>query len=114
MGRSEPPKVLEMMILILGAPMDICRVWRRVASRMTEPELWLQYQYARHDDECVCVWGKYELRWRHVVLLHELRHADPGVDPVGCSILTFLDCFDGAGISRRGEKGQCRKCDGKK
>merc|ERR1711964_918856 len=39
MGRSEPPKVLEMVILILGAPTDMWRVWRSVASRITLPEL---------------------------------------------------------------------------
>jgi hypothetical protein len=40
MGRSEPPKVLEIASLILGEPMDMCRVWRRVASFRTPPELW--------------------------------------------------------------------------
>jgi hypothetical protein len=38
MGRSEPPKVLLIWMRMRGAPMDMCSVWRRVASRKTPPE----------------------------------------------------------------------------
>jgi hypothetical protein len=38
MGRSEPPKVLEKAMRRVGAPMEMWRVWRRVASLRTEPE----------------------------------------------------------------------------
>jgi hypothetical protein len=47
MGRSEPPKVLEIVILIFGAPTDMWRVWRSVASRRTPPELYDHVRVAK-------------------------------------------------------------------
>jgi hypothetical protein len=41
MGRSEPPKVLEIAILSLDVPTDRWRVCRRVASFRTPPELYV-------------------------------------------------------------------------
>lgn len=35
MGRAEVPNVLEIWILIWSAPMDMCSVWRIVASLRT-------------------------------------------------------------------------------
>jgi hypothetical protein len=47
MGRSDPPKVLEIVILIFGAPTDMWRVWRSVASRRTPPELYDHVRIAK-------------------------------------------------------------------
>jgi hypothetical protein len=53
-------------------------------------------------------WASYEWRGRHVILLHELRHAGPCIDPVEA----ILAGFERAGVNHGGEEGEGRECDG--
>ncbi|KAL1840046.1 hypothetical protein VTK73DRAFT_3860 [Phialemonium thermophilum] len=97
MGRSLPPKVLEIWTRMRSPPMDMCRVWRRVASRNMElPPFCCSRPTSAQSRPGSRV--AYEGRRRQVALLDFLRHGGPGGHPV-VVVLGEASCPIGRGDS---------------
>ena len=87
MGRSLPPKVLLIWMRRRSAPMERCRVWRRVASLKAPPPPFYVGPVSFTNSGVIMAVTTYKWRGRHVVWLNQLRHGRPGGHPMPVGVL---------------------------